>query len=117
MIKNNAKLRDGTEIVVQTCKSEDHVTEKSLLIVVRRFRENDLVLEPKVEIAIDKTATVQDLENKLKKLSGLSDIVMAKPFPEIRPRRNSMPKPGKNMSGNPTKKQTTCSNMAKSCPE
>ena len=67
--------------MVQPCKSEDHVTEKSLLIVVRRFRENDLVLEPKVEIAIDKTATVQDLENKLKKLSGLSDIVMAKPFP------------------------------------
>jgi hypothetical protein len=81
LIKNNAKLRDGTEIVVQPCKSEDHVTEKSLLIVVRRFRENDLVMEPKVEIAIDKTATVQDLENKLKKLSGLSDIVMAKPFP------------------------------------
>ena len=57
------------------------MTEKSLLIVVRRFRENDLILEPECEISIDKTATIDDLSNKLKSMSGLSDIVMAKPFP------------------------------------
>ncbi len=48
---------------------------------MRRFHADDLVLEPAHEIALDKTATVQDLEDELKKMTGLSDIVMAKPFP------------------------------------
>eukprot|EP00939_MAST-03C_sp_MAST-3C-sp1_P002654 g2654.t1 len=79
----NTRIRDGLEVVVQRTEvPNETITNDSLLLAVRRWHPDSLVLDPREEISLSKKSTMGDLKAMLSRMSSIpsSSIALAKPF-------------------------------------
>lgn len=83
-LRQNTKLRDGLEIVVQRTPTVDRINQKSLLIVIRRWHPASLTLDAGEELGVDANTTVGQFREILSTRSGgaiaASNVSLAKPF-------------------------------------